>query len=53
LETPFDGLKPSNGCERRSGAKNKKADVAEHPKVLGHVGLLFNEPSGRAGLFFS
>jgi hypothetical protein len=22
----------------------KKADVAEHPEVFGHVGLLFNEP---------
>jgi hypothetical protein len=22
--------------------KNKKADVAEHPKVFDHVGLLFN-----------
>ena len=24
--------------------ETKKADVAEHPKVLNHVGLLFNEP---------
>jgi hypothetical protein len=24
--------------------RNKKADVAEHPKAFGHVGLLFNEP---------
>jgi len=30
----------------------KKADVAEHPEVFHHVGLLFNEPSGTAGLFF-
>ena len=22
--------------------ENKKADMAEHPKVFGHVGLLFN-----------
>ena len=26
----------------------KKADVAEHPKVFHHVGLLFNEPSAAA-----
>jgi hypothetical protein len=30
----------------------KKADVAEHPKVFDHIGLLFNEPPGTAGLFF-
>jgi hypothetical protein len=33
-------------------AKNKKADVAEHPKVFDHVGLLFNEPLGKTGLLF-
>ena len=33
-------------------AGNKKADVAEHPKAFDHVGLLFNEPTGRAGLLF-
>jgi hypothetical protein len=32
--------------------KNKKADVAEHPKVFDHVGLLFNEPPGKAELLF-
>jgi len=31
---------------------HKKADVAEHPKVFNHIGLLFNEPPGTAGLFF-
>ena len=30
----------------------KKADVAEHPEVFGHVGLLVNEPPGQAGLPF-
>jgi hypothetical protein len=30
--------------------KTKKADVAEHPKVFDHVGLLINEPLGTAGL---
>jgi len=28
----------------------KKADVAKHPKVFDHVGLLVNEPPGTAGL---
>jgi len=31
-------------------AKNKKADVAEHPKVFDHVGLVANEPHSTAGL---
>jgi hypothetical protein len=31
---------------------NKKADVTEHPKVFGRVGLLVNEPPGKAGLLF-
>jgi hypothetical protein len=35
-----------------SHQSNKKADVAVHPKAIRHVGLLFNEPTGRAGLFF-
>jgi len=30
--------------------ENKKADVAEHPKVFDHVGLLFNEPPAMGGL---
>jgi hypothetical protein len=32
--------------------KTKKADVAEHPKAFGHVGLLFNKPPGSTGLLF-
>ncbi|MCE9551825.1 MAG: hypothetical protein K8T91_00385 [Planctomycetes bacterium] len=28
----------------------KKADVAEYPEVLHHVGLLFIEPPGTSGL---
>ena len=28
----------------------KKADVAERPEAFRHVGLLFNEPPGTAGL---
>jgi hypothetical protein len=30
--------------------ETKKADVAEHPEVFDHVGLLINEPPGTAGL---
>ena len=30
--------------------ERKKADVTEHPQVFDHVGLLFNEPLGTAGL---
>jgi len=32
--------------------KTKKADVAEHPEVFDHVGLLVNEPSSYAGMLF-
>jgi hypothetical protein len=32
--------------------KQKKADVAEHPQAFDHVGLLFNEPLGKAELLF-
>jgi len=31
---------------------NEKADVADHPTVIGHVGLLVDEPPGPAGLPF-
>jgi hypothetical protein len=30
--------------------RTKKADVAGHPKVFDHVGLLVNEPPGTTGL---
>src|SRR5688572_8112119 len=36
-----DIVKTSNGA--------KKADVAKHPKVFHHVGLLVNEPPALAG----
>jgi hypothetical protein len=36
----------------KSDPKAKKADVAEHPEVFDHVGLLVNEPPGTAGLPF-
>ncbi len=31
---------------------NKKADVADHGEVFGHVGLLVDKPPGPAGLPF-
>jgi hypothetical protein len=30
--------------------RTKKADVAEHPEVFRHIGLLVSEPPGTAGL---
>jgi hypothetical protein len=33
--------------------ETKKTDVAEHPEVFGHVGLLGNELPGPAGLSFT
>jgi hypothetical protein len=30
--------------------RKQKTDVAEHPKVFDHVGLLTNQPPGMAGL---
>jgi hypothetical protein len=32
--------------------RNKKTDVAEHPQVFRHVGLLFNKRPGAARLLF-
>jgi len=37
--------------DRPAPQNTKKADVAEHPQVFDHVGLLFNEPPGTSGLF--
>jgi hypothetical protein len=49
--------KHQNQNHNQNGAKHlrtpqKKADVAEHPKVFHHIGLLVNEPPGTAGLPF-
>jgi hypothetical protein len=33
-------------------SRTKKADVAEHPEVFDHVGLLVLEPHGTAVLLF-
>jgi len=30
----------------------QKTDVAEHPQVFRHIGLLFNEPPGVASVLF-
>jgi hypothetical protein len=38
--------------ERVASPRTKKADVAEHPQVFHHVGLLINGPPGMAGLLF-
>jgi hypothetical protein len=32
--------------------EQKKTDVAEHPQVKRHIGLLFNKPPGSARLLF-
>jgi hypothetical protein len=37
---------------RRLRTRTKKADEAEHPKVLHHVGLLMNELPDNAELLF-
>jgi hypothetical protein len=42
----------SDGSCEFCAAKTKKADVAEHPRVFDHVGLLINELPGTAGLPF-
>ncbi len=39
-------------CDSLKEQQTKKADVAEHPQVFNHVGLLGNGPPGHAGLPF-
>ena len=43
---------PPAGCKGVAPPKTKKAGVVEHPKAFDHVGLLVNEPPGRAELLF-
>ena len=38
---------PGQGCAKQ------KADVAKHPEVFGHVGLLIDKPPGKVGLPFA
>ena len=40
-------------CDLPGSPKTKKADEAEQLKMFHLVGLLFNEPPGSAGLFFT
>jgi len=49
---PCSSASSLEGRPRRTGERNKKTDVAEHPQVFRHVGLLFNETPGAAGLLF-
>jgi hypothetical protein len=35
-----------------NGEPAKKTDVAEHPEVFDHVGLLFNKPTSDTGMLF-
>jgi hypothetical protein len=46
IGSSFDG--GANNADRGQ----KKADVAEHPEVFNHVGLLVNEPPGKNGVLF-
>jgi hypothetical protein len=41
-----------SGCDCLVPPPQKKADVVEHPEVFDHIGLLFDEPPGTAGLPF-
>jgi hypothetical protein len=41
---------PRSKHELLASPRKNKADVAEHPKVSHHVGLLANEPPGKAEL---
>jgi hypothetical protein len=45
-------IMPASTSASDKGQGTKKADVAEHPEVFHHVGLLINEPPGTAGLPF-
>jgi hypothetical protein len=47
---PFDPS-PAFAAALHHQKTNKKTDVAEHPQVSSHVGLLFNEPPGHPGCF--
>jgi hypothetical protein len=44
------GVSPERINERRLPPRTEKADVAEYQEVFDHVGLLTNEPLGKAGL---
>ena len=46
------GILPS-ACDLPVPPKTKKAGVGGHLEAFPHVGLLFDEPPGRAGLSFA
>jgi hypothetical protein len=46
------GILPA-ACDLPLPSKTKEADVVERLKEVHHVGLLFDEPPRRAGLFFT
>ena len=46
------GILPA-ACDLPVPLKTKKTDVVERLKVVHHVGLLYNEPPGRAELSFT
>jgi hypothetical protein len=52
IDSSLLGSRPRHGSAQARHRKQKKADVAEHPEVFDHVGLLINEPLGRAELLF-
>jgi hypothetical protein len=51
---PFSNgsCKSAFNVRARLACAKKKANVAEHLQVFGHVGLLVNEPLGTAELLF-
>ena len=51
ITLPFEiGRGEPRSLRLSRNTENKKADVAEHPEVFDHVGLLVNEPSATGGL---
>ena len=51
ITLPFEiGPEPPSVVAAVPQHGNRKADVAEHPKVFDHVGLLVNEPPAMGGL---
>jgi hypothetical protein len=49
---PSIGFSPADRERSLVAASEKKADVVEYPEGFDHVGLLVNEPPGRARLPF-
>jgi hypothetical protein len=47
-----DAVSPFFRPDHRDRQEPKKTDVAEHPRVMRHIGLLFNKPPGATRLIF-